>query len=89
MELILYIYWGLGGGGGGMDPAGFLTMVVPVVFSTVRGVSDCFRIYPRTSGGVAKLKLVGPGFGVLFRSLFITIFFVRAPGSPGRDLLRL
>ena len=38
MELIQYIYWGLGGGGGGMDPAGSPTLVVLVVSSAQSGV---------------------------------------------------
>ena len=54
----------------------------------------CFRLFQDLSeniGGRCETQTCpsGPGFGVLFRTLFITIFSVRAPGSPGRGLLRL
>ena len=37
-DKIQYIYWGLGGGGGGMDPAGSPTLVVPNISSAQSSV---------------------------------------------------
>ena len=59
------------------------------------------HIYYLSNGGVAKLKIFGGigvvsfrnprirGPGSLLRTIFITIFFVGAPGSPGRGLVRV
>ena len=60
-DKIQYIYWGLGGGGGGMDPAGSPTLVVPVVSSAQSGVFPIVSGFIRDHrGGVAKLKSVPP-----------------------------
>ena len=55
---IQYIYWGLGGGGGGMDPAGSPTLVVPTISSAQSGV------FPIVSGFIRDHIRIGAGGSV-------------------------